>query len=93
VETNRSISFNAGTGSVSVNLFGINETMTTLVLKSTTYLYETFSASSIANGTYNFKDLTPDEYEIIITNETSYQFYNRMEFVNVGNNTFDVMVE
>ena len=92
VETNKSISFNVSTGSVSINLSGINETMTTLLLKSTTYLYETFFETPIANGTYVFGNLTPDEYEIIVTNETDYQFYNEKKFINVGNNIFNVIM-
>ena len=93
VETNRSILFNVGVGSVSINLSGINETMTTLVLRATTYTYETFSETSITNGTYFFDNLAPDEYEILVANKTGFSLYSRMEFVNVGNNTFDIIME
>jgi len=90
IESNYNVTFEIDLASINVSVAGITEENLNLTISSQMYPAMAFNEIAIANNTYIFNNLIPDNYNIYVTNSTGIQIYNEYIFIQPNENAYNL---
>ena len=90
VESNYTANFEVNLSSINITVTGVYESNMNLTISSQVYPSMQFGKESITNSTYEFKNLIPDNYNIIVTNRTGTQIVDEYIFIQPDANSYNI---